>query len=105
MRMNPHSNRYSRMSSAISDLLRTGRASPGSSARDRIAFRCVISPRKQAGADRARHGRKTMTDTAGSEQTTIETLLEPGTGLTRLGEGYQFTEGPVWSVAEQCLYF
>jgi gluconolactonase len=50
-----------------------------------------------------------MTDVAGSEHGTepraIEALLEPGTRLSRIGEGYQFTEGPVWSVSEQCLYF
>ena len=33
------------------------------------------------------------------------TLIDPDAELRRLGEGYQFTEGPVWSTQEQCLYF
>jgi gluconolactonase len=36
---------------------------------------------------------------------TFESLVDPGAQLTRLGEGYQFTEGPVWSQLERCLYF
>jgi len=32
-------------------------------------------------------------------------LIDPEAALTRLGEGYQFTEGPVWSTRERCLYF
>ena len=35
----------------------------------------------------------------------FEELVDPGAELTRLGEGYQFTEGPAWSPREQCLYF
>src|SRR2546421_10784345 len=35
----------------------------------------------------------------------MDSLIESGAELRRLGEGYQFTEGPVWSVREQCLYF
>jgi len=45
-----------------------------------------------------------MTEIAGSAPT-MEALLESGPGLTRLGEGYQFTEGPVWSVRDQALIF
>jgi gluconolactonase len=37
--------------------------------------------------------------------TRLDDLIEPGAELQRLGDGYQFTEGPVWSTAEQCLYF
>jgi gluconolactonase len=32
-------------------------------------------------------------------------LIDPQATLTKIGEGYIFSEGPVWSVAEQCLYF
>jgi len=32
-------------------------------------------------------------------------LIAPDAALTRLGEGYLFTEGPVWSQHENCLYF
>ncbi len=35
----------------------------------------------------------------------FESLIDPGAPLTCLGTGYQFSEGPVWSEAEQCLYF
>ena len=35
----------------------------------------------------------------------FESLVSPDAELTRIGEGYVFSEGPVWSVAEQCLYF
>jgi gluconolactonase len=35
----------------------------------------------------------------------LDGLIEPGAQLERLGDGYQFTEGPVWSTAEQALYF
>jgi gluconolactonase len=44
-----------------------------------------------------------MTDTASDPA--VNALIEPGAELRRLGEGYQFTEGPVWSTREQCLYF
>jgi gluconolactonase len=32
-------------------------------------------------------------------------LAAPNATLTQIGSGYVFTEGPAWSVAEQCLYF
>jgi gluconolactonase len=32
-------------------------------------------------------------------------LIVPEAELVLLGSGYQFTEGPVWSAREQCLYF
>ncbi len=32
-------------------------------------------------------------------------LVDPEATLTEIGSGYVFTEGPVWSVAEQALYF
>jgi len=32
-------------------------------------------------------------------------LIDPGAGLTLLGSGYEFTEGPVWNPREGCLYF
>jgi gluconolactonase len=32
-------------------------------------------------------------------------LVDPDAQLTRIGSGYQFSEGPVWSPREQCLYF
>jgi len=32
-------------------------------------------------------------------------LIDPAATLTRLGGGYKFTEGPVWSTRERCLYF
>jgi gluconolactonase len=35
----------------------------------------------------------------------FEELIDPDAQLSRLGEGYQFTEGPVWSPRERCLYF
>jgi gluconolactonase len=35
----------------------------------------------------------------------FEELVDPAAELTRLGEGYQFSEGPVWSPSERCLYF
>jgi gluconolactonase len=37
--------------------------------------------------------------------TTMDSLIEPGAELRRLGEGYEFTEGPVWVPAEGALYF
>jgi gluconolactonase len=36
---------------------------------------------------------------------TLDQLIDPGAQLVRLGSGYQFTEGPIWSPFEQCLYF
>ena len=35
----------------------------------------------------------------------LASLIDPGARLSCLGSGYQFTEGPVWSAAEQALYF
>ena len=35
----------------------------------------------------------------------FEELVDPGEQLTRLGSGYQFTEGPVWSPQAGSLYF
>jgi gluconolactonase len=35
----------------------------------------------------------------------IHSLIEPSAELRLLGEGYEFTEGPVWVAAEQALYF
>ena len=32
-------------------------------------------------------------------------LVSPDAELTKLAEGYVFTEGPVWNVAEQALYY
>ncbi len=32
-------------------------------------------------------------------------LIDPAAQLRCIGSGYQFTEGPVWSAAEDCLYF
>jgi gluconolactonase len=44
-----------------------------------------------------------MSDTA--SESALDALIAPGTELQRLGEGYEFTEGPVWSTADQALYF
>lgn len=44
-----------------------------------------------------------MTTTA--DDPSLGDLIATDAPLQRLGDGYQFTEGPVWSVAEQCLYF
>jgi gluconolactonase len=35
----------------------------------------------------------------------LEALVDLDAELTLIGSGYVFSEGPVWSVAEQCLYF
>ncbi len=35
----------------------------------------------------------------------IASLIDPAAALRRIGSGYQFTEGPVWNAAENCLYF
>jgi gluconolactonase len=32
-------------------------------------------------------------------------LIDPDAELTKVGEGYVFTEGPAWSPAEQAMYF
>jgi gluconolactonase len=36
---------------------------------------------------------------------TLDELIDPGAELTLLASGYQFTEGPVWNVAEQALLY
>lgn len=36
---------------------------------------------------------------------TLDGLIPPGAELQRLGDGFQFTEGPVWSTGDQALYF
>ena len=36
---------------------------------------------------------------------TFASLIDPQAQLRCIGSGYQFTEGPVWSAAENCLYF
>ncbi len=35
----------------------------------------------------------------------FEDLIDPAEELVRLGSGYEFTEGPVWSPLDGCLYF
>jgi gluconolactonase len=35
----------------------------------------------------------------------LDDLIDPNAELTLLASGYQFTEGPVWNVAEQTLYY
>lgn len=35
----------------------------------------------------------------------FESLIDPRAELGTIGEGYQFSEGPVWSQREQALYF
>src|SRR5207244_9436326 len=35
----------------------------------------------------------------------LDELIDPGAQLTLLASGYQFTEGPVWNVAEQSLLY
>src|ERR1700733_722199 len=35
----------------------------------------------------------------------FERLVDPDEQLTRVGSGYQFTEGPVWSPRDRSLYF
>jgi gluconolactonase len=35
----------------------------------------------------------------------FENLIDPNAELVFLGDGYQFTEGPVWNAREQALYF
>jgi sugar lactone lactonase YvrE len=32
-------------------------------------------------------------------------LVDPQAEMTLIGSGYQFSEGPVWSPRDQCLYF
>jgi len=40
-----------------------------------------------------------------ADDSAFESLIDSDAELTRLGEGYLFTEGPVWSPRERCLYF
>ena len=40
-----------------------------------------------------------------ADDSAFEALIDSEAELTRLGEGYLFTEGPVWSPGERCLYF
>jgi gluconolactonase len=40
-----------------------------------------------------------------ADVTAFESLVDPGARLRSLGQGYQFTEGPVWSPRARCLYF
>jgi gluconolactonase len=35
----------------------------------------------------------------------FEELIDPDAELVRIGEGYQFSEGPVWNIRDQALYF
>ena len=35
----------------------------------------------------------------------FEKLIDPAAQLVKIGEGYQFSEGPVWNQREQALYF
>lgn len=35
----------------------------------------------------------------------LDSLIDPEAELRCIGTGYEFTEGPVWSTAERCLYF
>ncbi|MGE0138695.1 MAG: SMP-30/gluconolactonase/LRE family protein, partial [Ilumatobacteraceae bacterium] len=35
----------------------------------------------------------------------FEALIDPDAPLVKIGEGYQFSEGPVWNQREQALYF
>jgi gluconolactonase len=37
--------------------------------------------------------------------TSLDELIAPDATLERLGDGYEFTEGPVWDPRENCLYF
>jgi sugar lactone lactonase YvrE len=36
---------------------------------------------------------------------TLDQRIDPAAQLTCVATGFQFTEGPVWSTAEDCLYF
>ena len=46
-----------------------------------------------------------MAVTVEADSSAFAALLDPDAQLTRVGEGYQFSEGPVWSTRERCLYF
>src|SRR5262245_45749292 len=39
------------------------------------------------------------------ERDDFASLVDPGAELTLLASGYVFTEGPVWNVKEQALYY
>lgn len=39
------------------------------------------------------------------EASAFAELVDPHAEMTLIGSGYQFSEGPVWSPREQCLYF
>jgi gluconolactonase len=39
------------------------------------------------------------------EAPALAELVDPHAEMTLIGSGYQFSEGPVWSPREQCLYF
>jgi gluconolactonase len=43
--------------------------------------------------------------TSTGRQPAIDALIDADAPLRLIGTGYQFSEGPVWSTAEQCLYF
>ena len=36
---------------------------------------------------------------------TMADLIDPSAQLDRIGDGFKFTEGPVWHKEQQCLYF
>ncbi len=46
-----------------------------------------------------------MTDTVIVDDPEFEELIDPGAQLVQIGEGYEFSEGPVWNRREQALYF
>jgi gluconolactonase len=35
----------------------------------------------------------------------FEALIDPGAALVKIGDGYEFSEGPVWNQRQQALYF
>jgi gluconolactonase len=39
------------------------------------------------------------------DKAALVSLIDPAAQLRCIGSGYQFTEGPVWNAAEDCLYF
>jgi gluconolactonase len=39
------------------------------------------------------------------EASAFAELVDPHAEMTLIGSGYQFSEGPVWSPRDQCLYF
>src|SRR3954447_44043 len=42
---------------------------------------------------------------ASARAAALDELIDPDATLTLLASGYEFTEGPVWNVDEQALYF